>query len=125
MLHTTTTPLVPGVSLDHRQALAVIHQQHWNYGVLQPSFTALIFRLKECSVIACWSVRTLCDKGTQVFTMCTLLAFRVDVACPSEARIPGSGHTPISIPQQDVTSHIYHSGTADNTSRHCALQNCH
>ncbi len=50
--------------------------------------------------------------------MHTLLAYRVGVACLSQVRLSGSGHTPIAVPQQDTTFHPYHSGTTDNTSQH-------
>ncbi len=75
-----------------------------------------IFRRKEHSHIACWNVRTIRDEGTQALTMRIILAYSVDVECLSEVGLSGSGHTPITVSQQDTTFHLYHSGTADNTA---------
>ncbi len=35
-------------------------------------------------------------------TMRTLSTYRVDVACLSEVRLPGSGHTTIKVPHSDA-----------------------
>ncbi len=79
---------------------------------------APIFRQGLPTHIACWNVRSLRDEVVQCLTMRTLLAYRVEVACLSEVRLPGSGHKEIKIPHADATYHLYHSGVQDNTGRH-------
>ncbi len=46
------------------------------------------------------------------------MAYRVEVACRSEVRLPGSGHEEIKVPYADATYHLYHSGVQDNTGPH-------
>ncbi len=79
---------------------------------------APIFRQGLPTHIACWNVRSLRDEGVQCHTMRIPLAHRVDVACLSEVRLPGSGHKEIKVPHATATYHLYHSGVQDNTSRH-------
>ncbi len=50
--------------------------------------------------------------------MRTLSSYRVDVACLSEVRLPGSGHKTVKVPHSDAVYHLYYSGVNDNTGRH-------
>ncbi len=49
-------------------------------------------QVQERSHIACLDVPTLRDKGTQALTLRKLFAYRVELACLSEVRLPGAAH---------------------------------
>ncbi len=77
-----------------------------------------LLRRKDDVYVAYWNVLTLQDVSVQALTMRELRKYNVDIACLSEARIPGDGHRVIKVPGEETCYHLYHSGVADNTGRH-------
>ncbi len=54
----------------------------------------------------------------QALIMRELRKYNVGIACLSDAKIPGSGHSEIKVPGEEACYHLYHSGVVDNTGRH-------
>jgi exonuclease III len=68
--------------------------------------------------IGCWNVRTLLDVGSQSLTIRTLHEYRVDIACLSEVRLPGTGSRRILVPGAESSYWLYHSGPKDASGQH-------
>ena len=86
-----------------------------------PPFTNInksLFSFRKPFYIGFWNVRTFMDIETQTLTMSTLHEYRIDVACLSEVRLPGSGHSVIKVPQHKAAYHLYHSGPSDGSGLH-------
>ncbi len=75
-------------------------------------------RRKDDIHVTYWNVQTFKDVDVQALTMHELRKYNVDMACPSEVRIPDSGHSVIKVPGEEACCHLYHSGVVGNIGRY-------
>ncbi len=69
-----------------------------------PTQEISLLRRKHDLYVAYWNVLSLQDVGVQALTMRELRKYNVNIACLSEAKIPGDGHTVIKVPGKETAT---------------------